>query len=396
MTPILIILFCLLAGLSFAVVYLFSLMIVYLLSEKNVPSVRIAAVKRFAVIVPAHDEAEVIRCTLDSMRRIEYPQELYDVVVIADNCSDTTASIVREEGFICFERTDSHKRGKGYALEYAFNQLLPGNYDAYVVIDADSVVSPDFLAGMDLRLQKGQIVIQAYDGLSNPDSSSLTYLFYIGNIIENKLFYAAKERLGLPIMLRGNGMCFSRAVIEQHPWQAYSIVEDTEYGLNLIKSGIRIHFATEIQVLAKQPETLKQAHTQRLRWASGNATLSKGYAVKLMWQGVRERRLDLLDAGFSFFVLSKPLLLLGSVVAVVLSAVVSIYGMVGPVWLMWALTLLAAQAMYLFTGIVMGGITIRNLQLLLLAPFLIIWFIYVTLLGLAGLKKNQWLRTERT
>lgn len=395
MTLTLLILFCLLAGLSAAIAYLYFLMIVYLLSGKTESSEQLVT-KRFAIIIPAHDEAEVINCTLDSMRRIEYPQGLFDVVVIADNCSDETAAIVRDGGFICYERFDSHNRGKGYALEYAFNQLLGDNYDAFVVIDADSIVSPDFLTGMDLRLNKGQAVIQAYDGLSNPDSSALTYLFYVGNIVENKLFYAAKERLGLPIMLRGNGMCFSRTVIEQFPWRAFSIVEDTEYGLNLLKAGIKIHFATEIQVLARQPETLKQAHTQRLRWASGNASLSKGYAVRLMWQGIKERRLDLVDAGFTFFVLSKPLLILGSMLAVGLSAVVSYSQISGSVWFYWATALLAAQAVYLFAGIVMGGLSARKLGLMLQAPLLVFWFIYITLLGLAGFKKNQWLRTERS
>lgn len=384
------------AGLSIAIAYLYFLMFVYLMSENKEFPKHPALVKRFGIIIPAHDEAEVIRSTLDSMRRIEYPQELFDVVVIADNCSDETAAIVRDTGFKCLERFDIHKKGKGYALEYAFNQLLPNDYDAFVVIDADSIVSADFLAYMNLRLQKGQAVIQAYDGLSNPDSSALTYMFYVGNIIENKLFYAAKERLGLPIMLRGNGMCFSRTIIERYPWRAFSIVEDTEYGLNLVKAGIRIHFASEMKVLAKQPENLKQAHTQRLRWASGNATLSKGYAIRLMWQGIKERRFDLVDAGFSFFVLSKPLLLLGSLVAVTMSAGVSFSGAAGSVWFIWAATLLAAQLLYLLVGIVMGGLTIRNLQLLLQTPLMILWFIYVTLLGLAGHKKNQWLRTERT
>lgn len=395
MTLILFILFCLLVGLSIATAYLYVLMAVYFLSGKNIYPVQ-PVTKRFAVIIPAHNEEEVIRCTLESMRLLDYPQKLFDVVVVADNCSDSTASIVKTEGFICLERFDNQNRGKGYALEHAFKQLLTENYDAFVIIDADSVVTPDFLTAMNGRLQQGQSVVQAYYGILNPNSSALTYLFYVGNIIENKLFYAAKEYLGLPIMLRGNGMCFARSIVEQYPWQAYSIVEDTEYGLNLIKADIRIHFATEVQVLAKQPETLRQAHTQRLRWASGNATLSKGYALKLMWQGVVEKRLSLIDAGFSFFVLSKPLLLLGLFVVVSLSAVVSLTETGGHFWFLWALLLMAAQTLYLLAGIIMGGVTLRNLWLLLQSPFLLLWFIYVTLLGLAGVKKSQWLRTERT
>ncbi len=389
------ILCCGLFGLSAAITYLYFLMVVYFMPEKNKYFDQKSA-NRIAIIVPAHDEAEVIQCTLDSMRCLDYPQELFDVVVIADNCSDSTASIVKSNGFQCLERFDNNNRGKGYALEYAFNQLLSRNYDAFVIVDADSIVSSQFLTAMDRRLQQGQAVIQAFDGLSNPNSSALTYLFYVGNLIENYLFYAAKERLGLPVMLRGNGMCFSRSIMEQYPWSAFSIVEDTEYGLDLIKAGIKIHFATEAQVLARQPETLRQAYIQRLRWASGNASLSKGYAIKLMWEGIRNRRFALLDAGFTFFVLSRPLLLLSSFLALGIGAALNFSGLTGSVWFLWALTIFTAQLFYMIAGIIMGGISVRNLQLLLQAPFLLIWFVYVTLLGLAGVKKHQWLRTERS
>lgn len=379
-----------LIGLSLLLAYLWFLALSYLFQKKQHTGLAAQPSSRFVFVVPAHNEELGITATVQSLLSVQYPRSLFDVVVVADNCSDATAEQARAAGAVCLERHDINLRGKGYALRYAFTELIPKGYDCFIVIDADSVVSPNFLLVLDARLCRGERVIQAYDGLSNPDASILTYLFQVGNLIENKLFWQPKESYHLPIMLRGNGMCFASDILEAHPWSAFSIVEDTEYGLLLIKNGVRIHFAADIGVYATQPETLQQAFAQRVRWASGNATLTKGKALGLIQAGITSNNANLVDFGLSLIVGSRPLLLLANILLIICSVISGSKPLV-----IWAISLLLAQFAYIGCGVLLNGITVRKMWRLFASPFYLAWLTMVSVFGLAGFRKNQWTRTAR-
>src|SRR5262249_35179285 len=124
---------------------------------------------RFAVLVPAHDEELLIRRVVGSVQAIDYPPELYTLHVIADNCTDRTAELARGMGAVVHERHDLEHRGKGYALRWLFGQLLadPASGDAFVIVDADSLVNRGFLRALDRRLRAGAVAIQAYDTVLN-------------------------------------------------------------------------------------------------------------------------------------------------------------------------------------------------------------------------------------
>ena len=345
---------------------------------------------------PAYNEAENITATLRHLKGIDYPPHQYDVVVVADNCTDSTVSVARAEEVRCLERKDSSRRGKGHALAFAFRILMKEKYDCFVVVDADSTVDGNFLRVLNGRALAGQKVIQACVRTANPDASALTYLFAVGSCIENRLFYESKTRLGLPVHLRGNGMCFAREILRKQPWNAFSVVEDVEYGVKLIRRGVPVHFALETEVRARQPETFGQAHAQRIRWASGNAKISRSYALTLLKEGMMKGNCALLDAGISFFFLSKPLLLL---LSLLLTAGALLYGFSGfprgSLYAGWSLALLAAQGVYLSLGIFLEGLDRRRLFYLLSSPFLLLWFFLISLLGLAGYRRDLWLRTKR-
>lgn len=125
---------------------------------------------RFAIVVPAHNEAMVLGDLLDNLRILKYPKELYDVFVIADNCTDNTADIARAHGAHVFERENKELVGKGYAMDWVFPKIfaLDKKYDAFCVFDSDNLVHLDFLAVMNNRLLKGQKVLQGYLSAKNP------------------------------------------------------------------------------------------------------------------------------------------------------------------------------------------------------------------------------------
>src|SRR5262249_5144144 len=110
--------------------------------------------ERFVVVIPAHDEEMVIGATLSHLFRQEYPADRYAVVVVADNCTDRTAEIARAAGATVLERTNTELRGKGYALDWAFDRLMKEDAGtaheaaAFVIVDADTAVDPAFLRTM--------------------------------------------------------------------------------------------------------------------------------------------------------------------------------------------------------------------------------------------------------
>ena len=371
--------------------YLWFFALVYSLVRRRETSTTIEPLARFVFIVPAHNEEIGIADTVHSLLNVCYPRTLFDVVVVADNCSDGTAEKANATGVECLVRHDLNLRGKGYALRHAFTELLPRGYDALIVIDADSIVSTNFLSVLNTRLGQGAKVIQAFYGLSNPEASILTYLFQVGNLLENKLFWEPKQVLGLPIVLRCNGMCFAREVLDKYPWNAFSIVEDTEYGLVLSKNGIHIDFASDIGVYARQPETLGQAFAQRVRWASGNSTLTKNRAIDLIVSGVMQRRSAMVDLGITLMVGSRPLLLIANIILLGLSFV---FGSKAIVY--WAGLSLIAHVLYIGLGVMLNGISMQKMGRLILSPFYLGWLCVVSLLGLAGFRKKQWIRTTRS
>jgi glycosyltransferase involved in cell wall biosynthesis len=91
----------------------------------------------FAIVIPAHNEEKTLSTTLHSCAGLNYPKDKYKIFVIADNCSDRTAEIARDNGAVCLERYNEEEKGKGFALEWGFKQILPEGHDALVVLDAD-------------------------------------------------------------------------------------------------------------------------------------------------------------------------------------------------------------------------------------------------------------------
>ncbi len=343
---------------------------------------------RFAIVVPAHDEEKGLGATISSLQRLDYPPGLFDIVVVADNCSDLTAEVAKTSGARCLERFDPTRRGKGYALAFAFAALMKEDFDAMVVVDADNVMSANFLRAMDARLHAGQSVIQSRNSVRNPLENALTWMLAVGNAIENLLYSQGKENLNLSSPLRGTGMCLSSAMLRRLPWDTCSVAEDTEYGLRLIAMGERVYFAPEAEVLSDAPVNVEMLAAQRIRWASGNMSLAKSTASGLIVKGIATGRLVMIDAGWSMLIRSKPLLLAASVL--LLAAALGTGTMIA-----WSAVVLLLWLAYLCAGILAAGVSSRSLSLTLAAPFHVLWLVGISILGLFGFREKCWTRTGR-
>ena len=134
---------------------------------------------RFAIVIPAHDEASVIAATVTRLRSLDYPAELFAIHVVADHCSDETAGLARQAGAVVHERNDGPRTGKGAALAWLFERILDDPYDAVVVFDSDTRVATDFLRVMDSRLAQGAQVVQGQHVIRNPDENHEAFYRYL-------------------------------------------------------------------------------------------------------------------------------------------------------------------------------------------------------------------------
>ena len=378
--------------------YYYFLLFVHLFAKKKLqPVAKSTGLRRVAMVIPAHNEATCILQTLHSCKGLTYPQDKYKIIVIADNCDDETAEIARHEGVRVLERRDLEQKGKGFALAFAFTALLQEDFDTFLVIDADCDIDPQSLTVLNAYLACGYAAVQLNYTVSNPDASPMTYALAVGNYIENAFFYSPKSTLGLAILLRGTGMALTREVLLENPWESFSITEDVEYGINLIKKGLGIAFVHEASVRSTFPVDRKQLEVQRTRWASGSLGFGRKEALKLIISGIRQRRWLLVDGGCTFLVLSKPIVLLCAGISLLLSLACVLVGPLPITYLLVNISIIDGifLSLYFILGVFFMGITVQRVNLLLQVPGIIIRLMWISLKGLVDKIDRQWEKTPR-
>jgi cellulose synthase/poly-beta-1,6-N-acetylglucosamine synthase-like glycosyltransferase len=350
---------------------------------------------RLVVVIPAHNEERVLGATLTSLARVDYPRDRIHVVVVADRCDDRTAELAREYGAEPLERRDGLP-GKGSAIAWAIDQLrLAGRaFDGLVIVDADTVVDRWCLAAFDEALRSGCDVQQGYNTLSNPWESAFTRIIAVTSVLRNRLFYDGKERLGVPAMLSGTGMCFSRRIIDTYGWSALSVGEDWECSVSLLLNGEKIHFTAGARVMARESSRFSQAAPQRLRWASGRHGVAVRSAVTLLTAGIRRRRPELWDAALT--ILAPPYSVQATLTFACVCASWFLSSAGGWPWLLpWALAVTGLLAGYFVAGLAVTEAPLRALAGIIMVPVFLPWRTGIEILGLIGYGRRHWVRTSR-
>ena len=357
------------AGAFFITLYLFALTLAALLGRA--PRVGDGpAQRRFAILIPAHNEVELIGRLLRNLNDLDYSAEQYDVCVVADNCDDLTALTAISLGADVYERVDHLRQGKGYALRWLLQQLRDKGreYDAFVVLDADSVVSRNFLRRMDARLESGSQVIQAYYQVLNAADSRLTGLRYAALAALHYLRPMGRAALHLSCGLKGNGMCFSAALLERFGWRWFTLAEDVEFHLALVNEGVRVDFEKDATVLADMPVSFAQANSQNQRWEQGRVAMIRQWIPALILGGVRQVSPLRLDAAIEQLIppLSVPF---AAAVACGLLAI----GLGAHEAIVLAALALAGQIVYLLVGLMLVHAPLQAYLALTAAPSYIAW-----------------------
>ncbi|HZP44665.1 MAG TPA: glycosyltransferase family 2 protein [Candidatus Binataceae bacterium] len=352
------------------------------------PGNRQARVRRLAVVIPAHDEASSIAAAVSSVAACVRPESLIRlaIVVVADNCRDHTATAAAAAGADVIERFDSDRRGKGYALQYAFARLTADGFDAFLVVDADTKVESNLLTEVVGLLNDGADAVQTRYLVLNPTAALRTRLMNTALMAANVVRPRGRQRLGLSAGILGNGFAVTSGTLAAAPYDASSIVEDLEYSLRLVTSGRRVQFADKTTVRALMPGAGPGVESQRLRWEGGRFRMLGRHAPALAREVLRGRvaliepLLDLLLLPLAFHVV-----LLGAALIIPI-ALCRIYAV-------FALTLVF---FHIIVAIVVGGGGWRDLAVLLVAPFYVLWKLRLLPKILRAASGDMpWTRTER-
>ena len=203
------------------------------------------------LVIPAHNEEIVIRNLIDSLKKLDYQKELYDIYVIADNCTDKTASIARECGAKVYERYDETKKTKGYALNWFLDKILKQgyDYDAFCVFDADNVVDANFLNAMNKKLCQGETVVQGYKDIKNPTDSWISSGYALFYWTQHKFYHLARYNVGLSPLMNGTGFMVKFDVIKDTGWNTKTLTEDVEFSLKRIAEGSKLRMGNRCNSL---------------------------------------------------------------------------------------------------------------------------------------------------
>ncbi len=341
---------------------------------------------RLAIVIPAHNEENQIGSTVLSVLAANRTGLTPSVVVIADNCSDGTAAMAEEAGARTLIRVNNVERGKGYALNYAFQVLLPEGYDGFLIVDADTEISHNVLTEVAKAFRSGAEAVQCRYVVRNPADSIRTRLMSVALLGFNVARPRGRDRLGLSAGINGNGFGLSAETLRSVPYGAASVVEDLEYHLDLVRAGRKVRFANEAIVRGDMPVGGKGVKTQRTRWEGGRIRMLLERAPALAGEVLRGR-IALLEPLGDLVLLPlafhSTLLILAAIIPFGPSRLIGLAG-------------LGIVALHLLVAIVVGGGGWQEIVVLLCAPFYVAWKIMLLPAVLASSRaKTAWVRTER-
>jgi len=266
---------------------------------------------RFMAIIPAHNEEVVIANLVNSLKKQDYPKELFDIYVIADNCTDRTAEIAKEAGAIVYERFDAQHKTKGYALQWFLQQKIKEDapYDAFCVFDADNIVDVNFIKNMNKKLCQGETVVQGYRDIKNPTDSWISAGYAIFYWTMNRFYHLARYNVGLSPLINGTGFMVRFDAIKPDGWDTKTLTEDIEFSLKRIIKGKKLGWAVDAIVYDEQPVGFKQSWSQRSRWTVGHIQCMKEYTKQLA-VAVKEHKTFMNFDGLLYIVGSIPMFIL--------------------------------------------------------------------------------------
>ena len=246
-----------------------------------------ARAHRYAVLISARNEEAVIANLIESVRRQSYDLGLVTTFVVADNCTDATASVAAQAGAIVFERFDTSRVGKGYALNFLLREidkLFPERpFDGYFVFDADNVLEENYIEEMNKVFSNGYEIVTSYRNSKNFGDNWISSGYALWFLRESQFLNHARMKLGTSCAVSGTGFLFSQKVLDEcGGWNFFLLTEDIEFTVHNVVRGRKIGYCHEAVLYDEQPTAFRQSWRQRLRWARGYLQVFGKYGGRLL------------------------------------------------------------------------------------------------------------------
>ena len=347
------------------------------------------------ILIPAHNEIATIETTIRSLLEELGPRD--NIVVVADNCRDETASLARAAGATVLERNDSERRGKGYALTFGLDYLGQDDHnpEVVIIIDADCQISPGGIAILARETIARNRPLQADYILSLPsDPSPFHVISCLAFLVRNRVRCLGLRRLGLPCHLGGTGMAFPWKILQASKPTHDHLIEDRMMGIDMALKGHAPLYEPSVEIFSQLPDRDDAAMSQRRRWEHGQLASMFQVGPDLVARGIARLDLNLIVLGLDLIV--PPLAFLA--IVLVFSTVLAI-----PLFVLTRST--AALTLVLSSGVSLGmAILLSWLRYgRHLIPTRYIWSIIpyiwkkvpLYFAFLIGKRQRGWIRTER-
>ena len=243
---------------------------------------------RYAVMISARNEEEVIGELIGSLTAQNYPRELLDIYVVADNCTDDTAGAARRAGATVYERFDTVNKGKGYALGYLLHELKAdigeSGYDGFFVFDADNIIDPNFVNEMNKVFDTGDYqALTSYRNSKNFADNWISAGYGLWFMREARFLNFPRMLIGTNCAISGTGFLISADVLrEEGGWNYHLLTEDIEFSIASAVRGRKIGYCGNAIIYDEQPEHFRQSWDQRLRWSKGFYQVDAKYTGALL------------------------------------------------------------------------------------------------------------------
>ena len=298
---------------AFTVCYAYQLFFVLVGLVKKVKIPKTQNNHKFAAIICARNESTVIADLINSIQKQDYPSELIDIFVVADNCTDNTAEIATNNGAFVIKRNNKDLIGKGYALNYGLNiiyrkclgidlgesickqakngTIIPpkdrfvnkeSGYEAFFVFDADNVLDKNYFKEMNKVYDQGYTVGTSYRNTKNFDSNWISSGYATWFLREARFLSQPRFKLNTSCAVSGTGFYVDINIIKKYAgWNWFLLTEDIEFATTNIINANRIGYAPDAVLYDEQPVNFSDSWNQRFRWTRGFYQVFVHYGWKL-------------------------------------------------------------------------------------------------------------------
>ncbi|MBC3796726.1 glycosyltransferase [Acetobacterium tundrae] len=243
-----------------------------------------------AAVIAARNEAGVIGNLIESLHQQDYPEELMDIYVIPNNCTDNTKEVASAHGAKIMTCTGEVK-SKGTALSQFFDYIFSENdvYDAFCIFDADNVVDKHFFSSMNSVIESGEKIAQGYRDSKNPNDSWISGCQSVFYWTLNRFLNLARNKLGLSAALNGTGFMMHADVLKKEGFKTFSLTEDIEFTTQCVIKGYRVAWAPDAITFDEHPLTFEQSWSQRKRWSTGTIQCFERYSPQLRDRVIKDK-----------------------------------------------------------------------------------------------------------